>query len=97
MNHFEIFHCAWDILVLHAGAADAEDSRTDFVIAFTERRSVQEWRFGGKLGSGGKFWRYDGRYYITCYPEDRTGDRIDLMDKVNHLLSELPYFVPESV
>lgn len=48
----EIFNRAWDVLVEHAGALDDEDMRTDFVRAFLDRPQLQEWRFGGKLGSG---------------------------------------------
>jgi hypothetical protein len=94
MDPVEVFNQAWDILTMHAGALDDEDVRTDFVTSFLRNRRLTEWRFGGTLGMGGKFWRYDGRYYVTCYPEDRTGSRIDTIDRVNHLLATLPYHVP---
>jgi hypothetical protein len=94
MEPHEIFNRAYDILVLHAGALDDEDTRTDFVVAFT-RKLTEEWRFQGKLGSGGKFYRCHGRLYVSAYPEDiRKGDRSTIIDKCNHLLSVLPYHVP---
>lgn len=94
MEPATIFQKAWDILVEHAGASKDPDARTSFVHAYTERKfPASEWRFGGHLGFGGKFWR-NGRYYISCYPEDRTKKREAIIEKVNALLTELPYFHP---
>lgn len=54
-------------LVAHAGAS--EDDRRFFVEAQTDDYHY-EYRFIGGLGFGGKFWRNDGRWYVSAYPED---------------------------
>lgn len=56
----------WDVLVEHAGAT--EHGREDFVFHQTDMRT-DEYRFMGMLGFGGKFWNYNGRWYVTAYPE----------------------------
>lgn len=92
-----IFSRAFDILVEHAGVRDYRDwQRETFVRDFAEDTTT-EWRFQGLLGFGGKFWRNDGRYYISCYPEDRTAERDAIVEKVNELLKELPFFKPENL
>jgi len=87
----ETYRCIWSILQEHAGARPVYED--DFVYAFTRSSSgpPTEWRFQGTLGFGGKFWRYDGKYYVTCYPEDKTPERIATCDRVNSLLAEVPY------
>jgi hypothetical protein len=94
MEPAEIFNRAYDILVLHAGAVDDEDHRTDFVCTYMDTRAT-EYRFGGRLGFGGKFWRNDHRYYISCYREDYAkGERPTIIDRCNTMLAELPYYEP---
>lgn len=100
MTPEEIFNKAWDILVEHAGASKDPDNRANFVQAYTtwgknESYSATEWRFGGYLGFGGKFWRTAGRYYISCYSEDKKAKQTKIIEKVNSLLSGLPYFQPK--
>jgi hypothetical protein len=94
MTPFEIFTRAYDILVDQAGAPGRAETRASFVSHFTTHRGALEWRFMGSLGFGGKFWRNDGRYYITCYREDETKKRKAVIDKVNRLLDALPYHEP---
>lgn len=96
MTPEEIFNKAWDILVEHAGASKDPMWRPIFVDYFTKSRSHAEFRFGGYLGHGGKFWRNDGRYYVQCFSEDRNLNRTAVIDEVNKLLAELPYSEPES-
>jgi hypothetical protein len=50
---------------------------------------VTEWRVGGKLGFGGKFWRYDGKVFVTCYPEDRTPERDAIIKQTNEELARI--------
>lgn len=92
----EIFSKIYDLLVEHAGAGIAGSSpKETFVRFFAEPYEIYpctEWRFCGVLGFGGKFWRYDGRYFITCYPEDSTPKRGEVIAKVNELLKQFPYF-----
>ena len=46
-------------------------------------------RFTGSLGLGGKFCDKAGRWYVDCYPEDKTIERIDAIEKANKRLSRL--------
>lgn len=69
-------NAVYDILVAHAGAQEV--GRADFVFQQTSERWPTEYRFGGSLGFGGKFWRLplpfrvgsDANWYVTAYPED---------------------------
>jgi hypothetical protein len=84
----------YDIVVEHGGAVPRHKS--DFVRhAIENHHPWTEWRFCGHLGFGGKLWRYDGRIYITCYPEDRNPDRMKLIEKVNKLIAAI--MPPEGV
>ena len=94
MTPQQIFNRIYDILCEHAGARDGDWQREGFVRLFAESAETTEWRFQGLLAFGGKFWRNDGRYYVTCYPEDETAARRDIVEKVNELLKELPYSAP---
>jgi hypothetical protein len=60
-------NAVYDILVRYAGAS--EHNRDDFVTIQTHQPCT-EYRFMGSLGFGGKFWRNDGRWYVSAYPED---------------------------
>lgn len=71
-------HKIYDIL-LEAGAT--EYWREDFVRHMSG--TTREYRFGGVLGFGGKFYNNAGRWYISCYPEDRTDERAEIIEKVN--------------
>lgn len=53
-----------------------------------------EYRFMGALGFGGKVWhqRYADmghRIYVTCYSEDRTSERLKMIERTNLRLAEL--------
>lgn len=74
----------WDILK-DAGAP--EGGRSQFIIA--QMTACVEYRFGGLLGFGGKFWNYRDKWYVTCYPEDDTPERTVLINGVNQKLSDL--------
>lgn len=66
----------YDILIEHCKAP--VDGKQHFV----ERQSctksttledpIPEWRFGGILGFGGKFWNTPSSWYVTAYVEDTT-------------------------
>lgn len=62
--------------------------RAHFSRYFAEE-SGREWRFGGGLGFGGKFWHNDSRHYVSCYPEDRTAKREKLINRLNAAIAEL--------
>lgn len=88
----EIFGRAYDVLIEHAKAAPRD--RAYFVRLFSTDRRANEYRFQGVLGFGGKFYRDDARYYVTCYPEDSTPEREAVVTRVNELLKQLPYWTP---
>ena len=71
----------YDILVKECGASEAE--RFSFVTEFTSEVPTNEWRFCGNLGFGGKFWI---RGYVTCYQEDKTPERLAMIEKANEQL-----------
>lgn len=84
----------WAILVDHCRARDTEQQRDSFIHHFVDRRAasslhLDEFRFGGSLGSGGKFYEDDDRWWIACYPEDTTPEREAVITKVNALLMHL--------
>lgn len=84
----EFYRKVYKILVNHGGAQ--KDMTRDFIAhALEEKHPLTEWRFSGTLGFGGKFWRQNGRVYVTCYPEDRTPAREAAIEKMNKLLKEV--------
>lgn len=50
---------------------------------------LSEYRFIGSLGFGGKFWRNNGRWYVTAYREDLTPERQAVIDATNAALTAL--------
>jgi len=82
----------YDILVLECGAK--EDEREHFIQVQTSEQ-VQEWRFCGRLGFGGKFWRQGSGWatkeqmYVDCYQEDETPERTAMIDAANARLKAL--------
>ena len=82
----EIANKIYDVLCQMGGAS--ENERSSFVYHHAENRDgIEEWRFGGKLGFGGKY--YSGRNEVGCYPEDENKDRKILMKKINGALKEI--------
>lgn len=86
----------YDILVSIAGAPE-DHGRDDFVYHQTNE-VCSEYRFQGKLGFGGKFWRNMGirgdgtwgeRWYVTYYSEDETNARLEITERVNKALWNL--------
>jgi hypothetical protein len=76
----------YDILVRVCGAP--EHYRNDFIFAQARENWPIEWRFQGKLGFGGKFWRNNGRKYVNCYPEDETPKRLEIIRQANEQLKQ---------
>ncbi len=86
----------WQVLVDHAGASREPFDADNFI--HHQTRDVQrEWRFIGALGFGGKFRRSpqrisDGqreRWYVDCYREDETPERLAVIEATNEALAEL--------
>ena len=71
----------YTILASTCGAP--ESFRSAFAHHFTEADWPNEWRFGGHLGMGGKFYRDDERLRVGCYREDETDDRREMIEKAN--------------
>lgn len=82
----ELANQVYDILVKFCGAG--EYMRDSFV-AMETTELIYEWRFGGDLGFGGKFWNCNGRLYVNCYPEDLNPERQKMIDEANEQLSKL--------
>lgn len=74
------------MLMKECGAEEGD--RTNFIY-LQSQSEIKEWRFRGNLGDGGKFWRNDGRLYVSCYREDLTDERAETIERVNKLLE--PY------
>jgi hypothetical protein len=84
-----LFGLVYDVLTKVCGASDNPYDREHFVAAQCEEGHPTEWRFCGSLGFGGKFWRNDGRFYVSCYREDETPARLKAIAEANRLLSDL--------
>jgi hypothetical protein len=92
----EIADRIYDILVAHAGASDrpgAWSPRQEFAWCVNADRGMGtiEFRFGGLLGFGGKFWNWGEKWYVTCYREDLEDhpERAEAIRKTNAALAEL--------
>lgn len=48
-----------------------------------------EWRFGGILGMGGKFWTANNSWYVNCYSDDADADTVRRIKAANARLSAL--------
>jgi hypothetical protein len=80
----------YDILIEVCGASADEDSRLSFVTHHTDSFHREgEWRFQGTLGFGGKFWRQRDRWYVNCYGEDETPERLETIKQANRRLQML--------
>ena len=80
----------YDILVADCDAR--EQNRAVFVHLCPASSTGQlpaEFRFGGSLGSGGKFYADDERWWVSCYPEDTTSERQERIKYVNTKLAAL--------
>lgn len=61
----------YEILERMCGASS--DRRAADAFAYSENgRHIWEYRFGGLLGFGGKFWNTARKWYVSAYPEDMT-------------------------
>lgn len=71
----------WDVLVETCGARPRQWD--EFTYHFPQCR---EFRFQGALGFGGKVWADSRRVYVTCYSEDTTDERTDMIGAANSAL-----------
>ena len=92
---YELFNDVYTVLVTFAGAH--ENWRPDFIqkmLEWTHRDpyQTQEFRFGGSLGMGGKFWLTGESFHVSAYIEDTNERRREAINKTNEELKKL--FVP---
>ncbi len=57
----------YDVLIAHCRAPAADK---DHFVRRQAESVIPEWRFGGLLGFGGKFWNANSSLYVTAYSED---------------------------
>ena len=79
------FGSVFDMLNTIGGAH--ESMRQDFIYHHTSAQPCDEYRFQGKLGFGGKYWRKENR--VSCYREDETPERLRLIIELDAALSKL--------
>lgn len=72
----------YDLLIEICKAPETDRER--FIIGMTV--GVNEWRFQGNLGFGGKYWA-NGK--VSCYPEDEDAVKITIISIANQKLFEL--------
>jgi hypothetical protein len=79
----------YTLLIVACGANP--NDKADFIayhLTPRPRSNPTEWRFGGNMGSGGKFTTGGGRgWRVTAYNEDATPERTERMAAVNTLLA----------
>lgn len=78
--HLEI----WDVLHRHCGASAVMSPAFPF-----HWPKCVEYRFMGALGFGGKIWNNAGRWYVTCYGEHQTKERLGMIQRANLCLAAL--------
>ncbi len=87
----EFYVAVYDLLIA-TGNVRTDSMKHAFVAYFTEQGrpwQCREWRFQGHLGFGGKFWRNDGRHYVSAYHEDITKERNRMIASLNTQIENL--------
>ena len=86
MNKKKFYGLVYDVLIDLAGAPHAE--KENFVYSHIKIDAiVEEWRFGGYLGFGGKYW--SEKNSVNCYQENETPKIIKLIEEINKRLDEI--------
>lgn len=76
----------YDLLVSIGGAY--EPDRQSFIYHHCESKHIcEEYRFGGKLGFGGKY--RSNLNSVDCYSKDETRARYLIIEELNKKLSEI--------
>lgn len=79
----------WLLLIEHAGLTDSEPMRDNFICCAVGETRLQEYRFQGSLGFGGKVRYMDGHWSVYCYPEDHNSVRDQIITRTNEALKEV--------
>ena len=88
----EIANKIYDVLVEITGIyvpKDRDDYQRDSFVLYATEGTWTEFRFGNPLGFGGKVWFNAGHWYVTCYREDETPERLAIIEKTNAALDAL--------
>jgi hypothetical protein len=84
----------YDLLVEEAGAHAAAGGLTRHAFTYHQSKAggCREYRFGGKLGFGGKFWNEhyrDPPWRVGCYAEDETPETLGVIERTNARLAAI--------
>lgn len=80
----------WDLLVKEVGARSDPLDKEMFILDYCQVDDPAiEFRFGGIFGMGGKFWRNQNCFTISCYRETETLDRTEVIARVNAEINKL--------
>lgn len=79
----------WKVLVDRAGANDSQIDQDCFIHYAAGRDEVQEYRFMGHLGMGGKVQIKPEAWKVWCYDEDMNDLRRTIIANTNYDLGEL--------
>ena len=86
----DVANRVYDILIETCGQRDDYEGRMSFVAGISGEGQWTEYRFIGSLGFGGKVWNTGSRgFYVSCYPEDITPEREEMIEAANAKLAEL--------
>lgn len=87
VNAIKHYGRVFDLLVSIGGANESQ--RDDFVFHHARcSPPCTEYRFQGKLGFGGKYLSSLNK--VCCYSEDLTKKRLEIIDRLNAELRNLP-------
>lgn len=85
MSERPFYQQVYDVLVRLCAALDDDANRSQWEGFWLSEGT--EHRFSGSLGFGGKFWRANGRWYVSCYSEDETPIRKRRIEEANRVLA----------
>lgn len=78
----------WEILVKNCKVYNSEGNKNSFINCAIHH-GITEYRFQGNLGFGGKLWGNRSPLVVSCYREDETSERLQVIKNTNEELSKL--------
>lgn len=89
----EFYEACYDLLVAEGHLRFDAHAKAYFVDYFMGPEAAvpnpKEYRFQGHLGYGGKFWKTARGHDVTCYLEDRSQKRGEMIKTLNRKIGEL--------
>jgi hypothetical protein len=80
----------YDVLVQRCKADNRDREKENFIYSHAEREfTPHEWRFGGVLGFGGKFWNTESRWYVSAYNENIDAETRLIIAETNEVLQKM--------